>query len=610
MEPKEQIKQRLDIADLISDYLPLKPAGSGSFKALCPFHSEKTPSFYISREKEIWHCFGCDMGGDIFSFVMEMDGMTFPEALRHLGKKAGVKIPEYRRDPKKDEKQFLYDLNKLAANFYEAVLHKHTDGAVAKEYIRGRGIDDDLSKTFRLGYAADEWEALSTFLKKRGFKDDRIIAAGLAKRTRDGKKIIDRFRGRLMIPLHDGSGRIVGFTARLIKKDAEGPKYLNSPETLIYHKSDVLYGLHLAKKGIRQQKTAIIVEGNLDVIASHKAEVTHIVASSGTALTTEQLRQLKKSTDTLLFAFDADAAGFQAAKRGMHLAQSLGMHVRVIIIPESAGKDPDDVVQKDPALWKNLVESHVPVMEYHLSHALAVTDMTRVEEKRRAAHALVDELSRLKDPVDRSHWRERVSDALRVPIDALKELESQQSDPAGRDKKSARTSAKNSTNASIQPRGSTASRRTKACRAADIMVGLLLCFPEIGKEHEELTNDELPDGFHREVYKNLRLVYTSDNSIESTQLSPFSLTRSRLQSEGREDLVNEIDRLALHIEQTFANIKRENVREEFDRHRDLLKRARTKKARSDMEAAIREAERVGDRDRLDALLESYKKFIS
>ncbi|MBU0613695.1 DNA primase, partial [Patescibacteria group bacterium] len=276
MEPKEEIRARIHVDELIGEYLELRPAGHMNFKALCPFHGEKTPSFHVSREKEIWHCFGCHKGGDIFAFIMEIEGVDFAEAMRILAKKAGVEMPEYKPQKDKGERELYIEMHQLAGRFYKKVLESHESAGVARDYLKNRGITSDLVDKFLLGFALESWESLCLFLKQKGYTEKQILGSGLAKIRKSGSGIIDRFRNRIMIPISDTRGNIVGFTGRLLS--GEGPKYLNSPETLIYNKRAILYGLHLAKTAIRQKGSVIIVEGNLDVVASHKAGVENVVA--------------------------------------------------------------------------------------------------------------------------------------------------------------------------------------------------------------------------------------------------------------------------------------------------------------------------------------------
>ena len=270
MDPKDEIKTKIDVAELIGEYVPLKTAGSGSLKGVCPFHAEKTPSFHVSRERQIWKCCGCDKGGDIFSFVRELEGMTCPEALRHLGARAGVEIPDYRPTKDTDKRVILLTIHAQAAAFYSTLLHESPRGQVMRDYIASRGIDRTLAEKFKLGASTNDWDTLSSYLLKKGHSEHILVESGLSLRRKSGSGLIDRFRSRLMIPLCDATGNVVGFTARVLPgAPSDQAKYMNSPETPIYHKGSLLYGLHLGKTAIRRTGEVIIVEGNLDVIASH-----------------------------------------------------------------------------------------------------------------------------------------------------------------------------------------------------------------------------------------------------------------------------------------------------------------------------------------------------
>ncbi|MFH1142808.1 MAG: DNA primase, partial [Candidatus Uhrbacteria bacterium] len=421
MEPKEEIRRRIDVAELIGEYLNLKPAGNGSFKSPCPFHQDKDPSFYVSQDKQIWHCFGCDMGGDIFAFVMEIEGVDFPEALRILGKKAGVEITRFVSSDS-NERQRMIAMHELAVRFYRKVLVDSTQAANARAYLENRGINKELADKFQLGYAPEAWDTLVNFMSKRGYATTEIEKAGLAQRKKSGIGSIDKFRNRIMIPLSDHHSNVVGFTGRIMKSDGEdhGPKYMNSPETLIYKKSELLYGLNLAKSAIKQSGSVIIVEGNLDVIASHKAGVENVVASSGTALTEQQISLLKRYTNTIIFSFDQDAAGFAAARRGIHLAQSLEMKVKVIVLSSEHGKDPDDVIQKDPQLWLDAVANPVPIMDFYFKRVVEGKDLNNVEDKQSTGKFLIEEIAMIADKIAQEHWLQKLSDLIKTEVNILR----------------------------------------------------------------------------------------------------------------------------------------------------------------------------------------------
>lgn len=600
MEPKDEVKQRLDVVDIVSEHLPLKPAGSGSFKALCPFHSEKTPSLHVSREKQIWHCFGCNKGGDVFSFLMELEGLSFPEALKQLATKAGVKLPEYRPDKHADEKDELISLHALAGKFYEKVLHEHELGEEARTYLKNRGISVELAKKFRLGFAPDKWEALTTFLQKRGCSDDLLLTSGLSKKSSKGN-LIDRFRKRLLVPLCDMNGRILGFTGRLVEPEGEktGPKYLNSPETRIYHKSDVLFGLDLAKQAIRQDDAVVIMEGNLDVIASHKVSVENVVASSGTAITESQLRQLHKRTKQLLFCLDRDDAGFAAAQRGLRLAQRMGFHVRVIEIPEDLGKDPDDVVQNKPEAWKACVEDAVPVMDFFFNRFVNDLDVSDVASRREFIQRMLSELVYVQDPVERSHWLQKVGDVSRTELSVLEQT-------LASTKKEDRIAVEESTSAE-RPSNSVIGPRDKALLW---LVGLSLQSPECAKQVVNEVKDEHVEGPYASVYKIWKTLYTANNSPTSAQNTLYSRLRDQLQLNDQAELLSTLDATVLKIEELTQQHDSAQLREELAQQLSVLQSEALRTRQAHLEADIRQAELSGDSERAKELLQAYSELLS
>lgn len=613
LEPKDEIRQKLDVADVIGGYLQLKPAGSGSFKGLCPFHAERTPSFHVSRERQIWHCFGCDKGGDIFAFVMEIEGMTFPEALKHLAARAGVTLPELRPTPQHvvDAKESLEHIHTTAQKFYATVLREHPDAAEAREYLELRGITPNLIDTFGLGYAPDRWDALVQFLGGRGVTRDRILDSGLALKKKNGDGCVDRFRHRIMIPLSDPVGRVVGFTARVMKTQGQtttpdAPKYMNSPESAIYRKSDLLYGLHLAKSGIRSAKCVIIVEGNLDVIASHKAGVTHIVASSGTALTESQLRILSRYTKRLVFALDEDAAGFAAAKRVLELARQKfpDIEIRCLIIPKELGKDPDDVVQKDADAWRRIASSSKEIVEFMFDRQLkryeAQKGSANIEDRRALVAELAEELARLPRAVDRHLYMLRLSDATHVAIPVLEELV-RQAHPV---------------TAQIMPRphkphDAANVPADRAIVAARLILGLLCADASIAAElRERLPSDAVPDGPYRRLYTIALNVYTAPQNEAATAQSLFSRFRHQVETSGDADDISVLDRTALIAEEQVATLSADEVRAELDLHIAILHRACRDTQRRILEAAIRDAEISGASDTLRSLLAEYALLLN
>jgi len=360
----EAIKERLDIAEVVGSYITLQKAGV-NFKAKCPFHNEKTPSFLISTARQSYYCFGCGEKGDIFTFVEKMDGVDFKQALKTLAEKAGVELV-YEKGENKDEKDKLYSVLEDATLFFENNLLQNQE---AKEYLASRGISEESIKSWRLGFAPDEWRLLSAHLKTLSYDESILLRAGLVKRVEDSatKEPYDVFRGRLIFPLFDSSGKVIAFSGRALAKDAV-PKYLNSPDTPLFTKSEVLYGLDKAKDEIRKKDYAVLVEGQMDLVLSHQAGIKNTVASSGTAFTQMHLERLKRLSTRILLAFDGDSAGFKAAEKSTTLALALGMEPKVAILPE--GKDPADLVREAPEKWKDVLRESKHAIEVFLAEII------------------------------------------------------------------------------------------------------------------------------------------------------------------------------------------------------------------------------------------------
>lgn len=419
MDAVEEIKTRLDIVDAIQEYIPLKPAGTGSFKGLCPFHQEKTPSFFANRPRQSWHCFGCDQGGDVISFVMRMEGLDFRDALELLAQKTGVILPSY--DAKKTgDKKRLFEVNDLAARWFRNVLLRDPRAEDARRYVAKRGIDNLSGDIWRVGYAPDSWSSLGDALSSKDVNQDELLRAGLAVK-RDTNSVYDRFRDRVMFTICDLHGNVVGFTGRTLSENAKEAKYVNTPETEIYKKSAVLFGLDKAKGEIKRQDKAVLVEGNMDAITAHINHFTNVIATSGTALTFEQLSLLKRFTKNIAIAFDQDKAGKAATLRGLDLARAQDFNLSVINLPPDAGKDPDEVIRKDKAQWETAVKQAVGFMEWLYQSSFAGRDINKPEDKKLIARDFLTEIKRISDPVERDAWLIRLAEDLKVSPDALRE---------------------------------------------------------------------------------------------------------------------------------------------------------------------------------------------
>ena len=421
-----KIKAKLDIVDVISGYLKLTKSGI-NYKARCPFHNEKTPSFFVTPERQIWHCFGCSKGGDMFGFIQDIEGVEFVEALRILAQKAGVTL-EYSSNnfAAKDDKAVLYEICETASRFFEKQLNSSSAGKRALEYLKNRGLADETMKEFRLGFAPSEWESLSMFLRNFGYKDGDIVDAGLAIKREGGNGIYDRFRSRIVFPISDLNGQIVGFTGRVFAESSESlakeegqAKYINTPQTAIYDKGRILYGLHKAKTEIRREDKCVMVEGNMDALMSYQAGVKNVVATSGTALTPGHLRIIQRYTPNLGLCFDTDQAGAMATRRGIGLALANGLNVKVVEISDKECKDPADYVKKYGAGWSDIVSKAKPVMEFYFDKAKAGFDPNSAESKKTVISILAPFVKRLSSQVERAHWVAQLAFFLRAKEDAI-----------------------------------------------------------------------------------------------------------------------------------------------------------------------------------------------
>jgi DNA primase len=408
MSAIDEVKQRTDIVEVISQYTDLKKAGR-NFRALCPFHSEKNPSFFVYPEQQSWHCFGaCNTGGDVFSFIMKKQGIDFGEALRLLAQKTGVTLPSRSdRDTGKDERERLYQANEAATQYFHNLLVNSPAGEKARSYTTGRSLSLKTIADFQLGFSPNSWEALRQHLTDRDYTDGEMLAAGLIIKTDEGK-IHDRFRNKLMFPIRDIRGRTIGFGARVL--DDSLPKYLNSPQTLIFDKSGSLYAIDLAAPAIRQQEgLAVIVEGYLDVITAHQNGFNNVVASMGTSITERQVNTLKRLTRNVnvVLALDADAAGEEAMLRCVDYENTLDAEIKVIVLP--TGKDPDDVIREDAKTWQNLLEKALPVVDYTFNMVASKLNLTKAGDKSSARDKLLPIVAGIKDSTRQDHYLTELS---------------------------------------------------------------------------------------------------------------------------------------------------------------------------------------------------------
>jgi len=415
----EDIRASSDLVDIVSETVNLKKAGN-SFKGLCPFHSEKTPSFSVSSDKQVYHCFGCGAGGNVFRFVRETQGLSFVEAVKYLAEKSGISIPEPKRDSNYDpgEKERLRNINVKACEFFKDRLKNQLQGRAARDYLKKRGIEPETADMYDIGYAPPSWSALMNQLERTS-KTDRSLMdqAGLIKKKEDRNDYYDRFRNRIIFPLKDPQGVIIGFAGRAIK-DEDVPKYLNSPETLLYKKNRFLYGLDRARQAIRKNNSTLLVEGYLDQIRASINGIENTVATCGTALTVQQIQLLKNLSNNLILIFDSDQAGQSAALKGFELLIDQEMNVKILILPE--GHDPDSYIMKfgsEDFLEK--VHQAPPFLEHHILSEIDKGDIKSPAGRAELANKIMPLLSKIKNSIERAEWIKFLSEKGRLDQNSL-----------------------------------------------------------------------------------------------------------------------------------------------------------------------------------------------
>jgi DNA primase len=480
-----EVKQRLDIVELVSEYVTLQKAGR-NFKGLCPFHSEKHPSFFVYPEQQSWHCFGaCGTGGDIFSFIMKKEGIDFGQALRLLAQRGGITLsPREASSKVEDEKkEKLFQINEAAAEYYHHLLSSTKAGEATRNYLAKRKVTTENIGQFRLGFSPDAWEALKNYLMGKGYTEKELVEAGLIIEKEEGGSY-DRFRNRLMFPICDIQGRVTGFGARVL--DDSLPKYINSPQTLIFDKSSILYGIDKAKSTIRKRNLVIIVEGYMDVLTAHQHGWQNVVGSMGTSLTEKQVEGIKRLTNNITLALDADLAGEEATLRGKAILAYSNAEANVILLPP--GKDPDEVIREDPALWQQLVEQAMPILDFAFQSVISKVDINKAKDKSLAVQKLLPSIYEIKDPTQKFHYVEKLARALKIKTSdievALQKLKTARKRP--------------------QP-----SKPTEQARLArqfvsspieEYCLALLLQYPELRPLARELSPEHFESTENREVF--------------------------------------------------------------------------------------------------------------
>jgi DNA primase len=496
-----EVKQKLDIVDFVSEYVTLQKTGR-NFRGLCPFHTEKHPSFFVFPEQQSWHCFGaCGTGGDIFSFVMKKEGVDFGQALHFLAQRGGITLSPLEAPSKAEDekKQRLFQINEAAAEYYHHLLLSAKTGEAARRYLTARKVTTETIKEFRLGFSPDTWETIKNYLVGKCYTENELVEAGLII-EKEGGGSYDRFRNRLMFPICDSQGRVTGFGARVL--DDSLPKYINSPQTLIFDKSSSLYGIDKAKSAIRKKNLVIIVEGYMDVLIAHQHGWQNVVGSMGTSLTDKQVGGIKRLTNNITMALDADLAGEEATLRGKAILAYSNAEANVMLLPPD--KDPDEVIGEDPALWQKLVEQAIPILDFAFQSVISKVDINKAKDKSQAVQKLLPSISEIKDPTQKFHYVERLARALKIKTSdvevALQKLKT----------------AKERSQLGKPTEQAHLAHQFGSSRSEEDCLALLLQYPELRPLAQELSPEHFDCTENREVF--VKWQHSSDISDLESKL--------------------------------------------------------------------------------------------
>ncbi len=571
-EAKEEVRARLAIEDVIGEYVELKRSGR-NFKGLSPFTGERTASFFVSPEKNIWHDFSSGQGGDVFSFIMAVEGMNFKEALDHLARKAGVDMSLYQNSAAQKigkKKRRLEEANELAAHYYQYCLVKNQR---ALEYVfKKRQLSKEAVSDFRIGYAPDDSYALVNYLSKKGFSKEEIAEAGLSNRFGG-----DLFKGRMTVPLMDPSGRVVGFTGRIIKDDPNAPKYLNTPQTLLYDKSWHVFGFSQAKQSIRKKDYAVVVEGNLDVVSSHQFGVDEVVAAAGTALTLYHLKTIARTTSNIRLAFDGDKAGLNATERAIPLAQQAGVNLTIVTIPGES-KDPDDLIREDVKLWQAAIESHEPAVDWVLKKYAERSDMESAAGKKTFTDAALGIVKSLEDPVEKEHYYEKIAQMAGTSMASIKAKESAAVEEKKRPLKPIVEQPKTDINAALEYENN--------------LLALALKYLDVQK-----------------LFKPEDVEYLI--SEESRIVLKYLIDRGGVVKEVPRDLQkyqDYVNILLLRAETRYANWGDQDVLQESQRLLRRIKDEHRKQKKTELDIALREAEQSEDYEQMRKIMQQIQSL--
>lgn len=592
----DDIKSKLNIIDLIGEYVRLQKAGN-NWKACCPFHNEKTPSFSVSEDKQVWHCFGCSKGGDIFGFLMEIEGLSFREALENLAQRAGVELPKYGEDKNRyssEEKNKIWEILELATLFYEKQLWEGLGKKEILDYLKSRGLSEKTIKEFRLGYAPQGWRNMIQFLMNKGYELKDILRAGLIIEKESGRNqadnYYDRFRDRIMFPIADSAGKIIGYSARINPGgDESQAKYINTPETELYHKSNVLYGIDKAKANIKEKDWILLVEGNMDVIASHQAGIKNVVAVSGTALTAEQLNVIRRYTKNIKMFFDMDEAGQKAAQRSAQLAFEKELNASIVSI--SNGKDAADIVKDDVKKFNEAIGKSVGAMEYFMDKFFVNKNKSNIEDKKIIIEELSGLINSFSNKVEKEFWIKKLSERLDISERAL-------FDEFNKRKSQIRYSGDD--DRSFQIQGVNAEKYDKIKDIQIQIMGAFISEDDIWREGAKKYKKEIEQYFNNP--KIIEIVFDKGKEFDFN----FEKLLENLDNNEQKKFLRELYFRNCEKNETFHSLKERWLA--IDQYFTELKRQLVKDKSTKLIEEIREAEKRGEKEKIKDLTEELMKI--
>ena len=592
MGQSDEIKSKLDIVEVIREYTPVKAVGA-NFQALCPFHNEKTPSFVISPDKQIWHCFGCGRGGDVFAFIMEKESLGFMETLRLLAPKAGV-VLSYENPEQYSKRNRLLDLLELAGKYYAHLLNKEV-GKNAKEYLLKRDLKEEIINEWHLGYSPDAWDSLFQFLKARPlsgkkYSEEEIFLAGLSVKKEGAaggqRGYYDRFRDRIMFPIWDVNNNLIAFTARINQakeKTEKMGKYINSPQTEIYDKSRVLFALNKAKNAIRKEDLAIVVEGQMDAISCHQHGFNNVVASSGTALTTEQVALIKRFTNNVALAFDMDKAGQMAADRGIKEVLAQELNLKVIILPN--GKDPDECLRNNPDDFRQAIVNAKPMLEYYFEKISSDLDLEKLDNKIKVRDQMFIMIDLVSNQTEQGYWLKKISEELGFSETDMRE---EYLNWKNKQKKVVSSPTKK-----VEAKSEYHSREE---RLSELLLTLLVKFPDfINYALSSLETEAVMGEEKNRFYKSLIIYYNKTASLD------YADFRNNLEEQGGSE-EKMLDKLILLGEKDFYSLSDTDAKAEIIKIIVELKKYSCQRKIKKLEKIISQAEKEGRSEDLEILM--------